>query len=161
MRTKPTKGRRWRVSVYPPGVTAKIPTDYPMVHKASRDPEIAKKHYEHFAAQIGKGTVGRAILHQGLLYRGESQYIEADTDWFAKVEGRDTEVAEKKPQSFRFGSERAAEEVCAEMNRIAFPGNNNVAFFRSGSVVWIRPEYASARLLNEFENMIKSTQEET
>ena len=82
MRLKPSKNQRWRISVYPPGVTANVPTDYPLVHKASREKAIAQKHFDHFAAQIGKGEIGRVIFHQGKLYTGDNAYIETDTQWF-------------------------------------------------------------------------------
>ena len=82
MRLKPTKGQRWRVSVYPPGVTDNVPKNYPLIHKASREQEIAQAHYDRFAKQIGDGKIGRVILHQGKLYTGWSQYIHNDTQWW-------------------------------------------------------------------------------
>lgn len=85
MRLKPTKGRRWRVSVYPPGVTANLPEDYPLVHKASRDQSIAQSHFDRYAQQIGGGKIGRVIMHQGKIYTGSSQYIHNDTQWRART----------------------------------------------------------------------------
>jgi hypothetical protein len=81
MRLKPTKGQRWRVSVYPPGVDANVPTDYPLLHKASREQATAQAHYEFYSRQIGGGKIGRVIMHQGKLYMGSSQYIHDDTRW--------------------------------------------------------------------------------
>jgi hypothetical protein len=81
VRRTPTKGLRWRVSVYPPGVDANLPDDYPLIHKASRDFKTARNQFERFASQIGGGKIGRVIMHQGKLYRGSSQYIEEDTRW--------------------------------------------------------------------------------
>lgn len=82
MKLHPTKGRRWRVSVYPPGVADNVPVDYPLIHKASRKQATAQEHFDRYAAQIGAGKIGRVILHQGKLYMGYSQYIENDTDWW-------------------------------------------------------------------------------
>jgi len=82
MRMKPTKGQRWRVSVYGLGVMENLPRGFPMEHKASRKREIADSHFARFAALIGGGKVGRVILHQGKLYMGDSQYIENDTRWW-------------------------------------------------------------------------------
>jgi hypothetical protein len=81
VRLKPTKGQRWRVSVYPPGVTDNVPTDYPLIHKASREQATAQAHYDHYARQIGNGKIGRVIMHQGKLYMGSSQYMHNDTQW--------------------------------------------------------------------------------
>ena len=80
MRMRPDKKRRWRVSVYAPGVTD--PASYPLIHKASRSQDIAQEHFNRFAAQIGQGKIGRVILHQGKLYSGYCAYIHTDTDWF-------------------------------------------------------------------------------
>ena len=76
---RPDKRRRWRVSVYAPGVTD--PASFPMVHKASRRLEIAQAHFDRYAAQIATGKVGRVVLHQGKLYTGYSRYIHEDTAW--------------------------------------------------------------------------------
>ena len=82
MRSKPSPTQRWRVSVYPPGVTASLPADFPLVHKASRKFETAVAHFKSFAAKVGDGKIGRVIMHQGKLYRGHNQCIFADTQWF-------------------------------------------------------------------------------
>lgn len=84
MRMKPTKGQRWRVSVYPPGVDANVPTQYPLIHKASREQATAEAHFASFARQIGGGNIGRVICHQGKLYSGHSQYIHNDTRWWPR-----------------------------------------------------------------------------
>lgn len=85
MKLKPTKGLRWRVSVYPPGVTDNLPEDYPLVHKSSRDQAIAQSHFDRYASQIGDGKTGRVIMHQGKLYTGSSQYIHNDTEWWKRT----------------------------------------------------------------------------
>jgi len=72
--------RRWRVSVYKPGTTDL--STFPLFHKASRECKRAKEYFRMFARQIGKGTVGRVVLHQGLLYRGSNHVILHDTAWF-------------------------------------------------------------------------------
>jgi hypothetical protein len=82
MKLKPTKGQRWRVSVYGPGVTDNLPRSWPLEHKASREQATAQAHFASFAAKVGNGKVGRVILHQGKLYMGSSQYIENDTKWW-------------------------------------------------------------------------------
>lgn len=81
MRLKPSKGLRWRVSFSPPGVDANLPTDWPLRHHASRNQETAQAHYDRYRAQVGKGEIGRVIMHQGLLYRGDAQYLHRDTHW--------------------------------------------------------------------------------
>ena len=93
MRLKPTKGQRWRVSVYPPGVTANLPADFPSVRKTSRKQETAQEHFDRFAAQIGGGTIGRVIMHQGKLYMGSSQYIHNDTRWWPDRYPQNSEVS--------------------------------------------------------------------
>jgi hypothetical protein len=87
MRLRPSKHQKWRVSVYPPGVTANVPTDYPLVHKACREQATAQKHFNIFAAQIGSGKIGRVIMHQGKIYSRSSQYIHNDTDWWKNIGG--------------------------------------------------------------------------
>jgi len=82
MRLTPTKGLKWRVSVYPPGVTSNLPTVWPLIHKACREQATAQKHFDSFAAQIGNGKVDRVIMHQGKLYLGYSQYMHIDTQWY-------------------------------------------------------------------------------
>lgn len=77
----PTKDRRWRVSVFGPGSTENVPKSFPLVHKSSAKQEVAQRHFEAFARQIGNGTVGRVIMHQGKLYKGSQQYIHEDTRW--------------------------------------------------------------------------------
>ena len=60
MRLHPTKGQRWRVSAYRPGVTANVPDDFPLVHKASREQATAQAHFDALARQIGaRITVNR------------------------------------------------------------------------------------------------------
>lgn len=88
MKLRPTKGKRWRVSAYPPGIVAAVPSDPPLEHRASREQATAQAHFNRLAAQIGKGQVGRVIMHQGKLYTGYSQYIHADTRWGVPVGGR-------------------------------------------------------------------------
>ena len=83
MRLRQPKTRRWRVSVYGPGVADILPRQYPMAHRASRSREIAQRHFARFAARLGDGVVGRVILHQGKLDAGYSQRIEDDTRWRA------------------------------------------------------------------------------
>jgi len=85
-RLKPDNRRKWRVSAYAPG--AKDLATYPLVHKASRDREIAQGHFDRLSAQIGKGKIGRVVMHQGLLYRGYGSYIHYDTDWKKSREER-------------------------------------------------------------------------
>ncbi len=82
MKLKPTKNRRWRVSVFSPDVTSNLPTEYPLVHKASKEQATAQAHYDRFARRIGDGKIGRVIMHQGKLYLGDSQYIHKDTHWY-------------------------------------------------------------------------------
>ena len=81
MRLKPSKGQRWRVSVYPPGVDENVPKQYPLKHHACRERVTAQKHFERYAMQIGKGEIGRVILHQGKLYIGYNAYMHYDTRW--------------------------------------------------------------------------------
>ncbi len=82
MRMHPTKGQRWRVSVYPPGVMDNLPTQLPMKHHACHEEATAKAHFDRYAAEIGKGKIGRVIMHQGKLYMGYSQYLHDDTRWW-------------------------------------------------------------------------------
>ena len=100
MRLRPTKGQRWRVSVYPPGVTDNLPTDFPMIHKASREQATAQEHFARFAAQIGDGKIGCVIMHQGKLYMGQSQYIHDDTRWWPERYPQNDKDQRRPPRSF-------------------------------------------------------------
>ena len=93
MRLKPTKGQKWRVSVFPPGTTANLPKGFASVHKASREQANAQAHFDRFASQIGGGDIGRVIMHQGKLYMGSSQYIHNDTRWWPDRYPQNSEVS--------------------------------------------------------------------
>ena len=97
MRLKPTKGQRWRVSVYPPGVTDNLPAEYPLIHKASREQATAQAHFDRFSAQMGSGHFGRVIMHQGKLYMGSSQYIHNDTQWWPDKYSPNDKASEERP----------------------------------------------------------------
>jgi hypothetical protein len=95
------------------------------------------------AAQPGQFEVTAAIRVGNLEGQGGMRIIEPAQKPETEATGDGRRCA------FTFEKEADAIEACRQLNLIAFPRSENVAFFREKLRVWLRPEFASIRLVRE------------